>query len=633
MQILSVSIVVISAFVLSGCVSESTYVGSDRPVQQRQVNNTEAARTRMSLGLNYLQRGENAQAIYNLERARVMAPQLPEVYNALAYYYQSVGENQQAEAAYQQALAREDNNADTYNNYGAFLCQIEKYDEAERLLLAAIRRPGYMRVSESYENLAMCQLVQNNFGRAHHYFEASVLHSSNRISSLLNLSALEYAMGNHQTARAHLTRIQRLGHVSANTSLLSYLIAAKELNQEIMESSRELLLQVYPDSEPARLMLQRKLDQTEYEQLRERYKKHLIAQIELPAGAEHEKAAAALSPQPQIRIVRKTAPTTTNSMRRSESLAHPAVHLSSELNLPEQNPPEHSSASADELLKTPIPSELAHEASDSAASLAYRSSLTPARGRPDTHTASKESVELASRYDASPSLAVKLPELPSPQLNISKQVTGHSVSGQATLIELPTGVVVNQSDDFVDHAASRSEYTDATEYTETVSASAVDEVQPGHALIALDAQYNADTVLLDNEDAQDNSSTALLENVVAQHIVQQGESLFSISVQHNIRLDRLQQWNNLTPEAVIRSDQRLWLAEAPEEWQNQPAPSVNERPNVHVVVNGDTLFSISMLYNVRLSRLLHWNNLTEQSRVYIGQHVLLNDPADVNYDD
>ncbi len=46
---------------LSGCVSESTIVGNDRPGQPR-TDMKEAARTRMSLGLNYLQRGDNTQA-------------------------------------------------------------------------------------------------------------------------------------------------------------------------------------------------------------------------------------------------------------------------------------------------------------------------------------------------------------------------------------------------------------------------------------------------------------------------------------------------------------------------------------------------------------------------------------------
>ena len=75
-----------SVLVLAGCVSEQSYVGSDKPVSDRTFDNIEAARTRISLGLNYLRRGDTSQAKYNLERARSFAPNSAEVYSALAYY-------------------------------------------------------------------------------------------------------------------------------------------------------------------------------------------------------------------------------------------------------------------------------------------------------------------------------------------------------------------------------------------------------------------------------------------------------------------------------------------------------------------------------------------------------------------
>ena len=59
---------------LSACVSESTIVSNDRVAGPR-TDMTEAARTRMSLGLNYLQRGDTSQAKYNLEKAKQLKRQ------------------------------------------------------------------------------------------------------------------------------------------------------------------------------------------------------------------------------------------------------------------------------------------------------------------------------------------------------------------------------------------------------------------------------------------------------------------------------------------------------------------------------------------------------------------------------
>ncbi|SDZ94325.1 type IV pilus biogenesis/stability protein PilW [Alkalimonas amylolytica] len=584
MQKLSVSLVVMSALVLSACVSESTYVGSERPVQQRQVDNTEAARTRMSLGLNYLQRGENAQAIFNLERARALAPQLPEVYNALAYYYQSVNEPEQAEAAYKQALARDANNPDTYNNYGAFLCQQGKYHEAEVLLLNAIRRPGYMRVSESYENLALCQLQQNNFSRAQHYLESAVLHSGNRISSLLNLAGLDYAMGNHQRARQHLTRIQRLGHVSASTSLLSYLIADKELDSETQRNSQELLLQVYPDSEAARLMRQGRLQDSEYEQLRERYKQYLISNLELPAPAAQPEAEVE---QPQIRIVRRSEPRVEPEVaRQSQSLTR----------------------SRPNVVTTASPIVDATEAADEANSITE---------------ASLNQVVLAA-----PSWT--MPELPA-----------ESVDPATTALELERLALPELALDITQvvepNWPAESSRTQMTQHgvTENIAEPMLETELSALASVHTPGIERELAEPLESDTLSDDSSlaTAAAEyDEVASHIVQQGESLFAISMRYNIRLERLQQWNQLSPGATIRAGQRLWLAEPPEQLPVQAVVAV-ERPDVHVVAEGDTLFNISMRYNVRLARLLNWNNLTERSRVYIGQRIYLKDPADVSHDD
>ena len=144
----------VSLLALGGCVTESTYVGSDRPVVEKRINNVDAARTRISLALNYLSQGNSTQAKYNLERAAKFAPELPEVHYSMAYYYQRVGEHQRAQDAYERAIELEPNDPNTLNNYGVFLCDIGDYEGAVDKFMSAIEIPSYLRVAESYENLA-----------------------------------------------------------------------------------------------------------------------------------------------------------------------------------------------------------------------------------------------------------------------------------------------------------------------------------------------------------------------------------------------------------------------------------------------------------------------------------------------
>lgn len=339
-------------FMLSGCVSESTYVANERQVTQRNVDNTEAAKVRISLGLNYLRRGDTTQALFNLERARSMAPNLPEVYNALAFYYQTVGEHVQAENAYKQAIAKDANNADAYNNYGAFLCQIARYEDAERLLLSAISKPGYIRVAESYENLALCKLEQDGFEQARTYLSSSVSHNGTRISTLINSAALNYAMGHLAEARIDLQRIQRLGRVSSRSTLLSFLVAEKQGDEPTQRHAEQLLLTLYIDSNEARLLLQKRVQESEFEQLRERYKSYLLANLKPTFASTGQVAIGQVTGQttsmpvanPQLRIRHKApeseeAATPNNGFSAAEpqtaERAAPAAVINSE---PESEP-------------------------------------------------------------------------------------------------------------------------------------------------------------------------------------------------------------------------------------------------------------------------------------------------------
>ncbi len=283
---------------LAACVSEQTVVEGTRG-GQTEVGSEQQARTRMSLGLTYLQRGENAQAIFNLEKAKELAPNLPEVWNALAYYYEQVDELEMAEDAYRTSLRKDDNNADTYNNFGAFLCQNGKYKQAEELLLAAVKRPGYIRVADSYENLAYCALAQEDFAKYKQYLLNAVKHSSSRQNAVYNLATLEYAMGDMAEAKKWQTRLQNLGQVSAQATLLRYLIAYRTGDSAEQQVAEKFLVSVYPTSKETGMVLAGDFRESEPDKLRQRYKASVVGS-QTPEVAEAQPVAA-----PKMKIVKR----------------------------------------------------------------------------------------------------------------------------------------------------------------------------------------------------------------------------------------------------------------------------------------------------------------------------------------
>lgn len=255
---------------LAGCVTESSVTDKSVP-GKREVGPHEAARTRLSLALNYMQNGDMTQAKFNLMKAAELDPDSAEVANAFAYFYQQVGENELAEQSYRKAIRADGNNADSYNNFGAFLCQIGKFAQAEELLLDAIKQPNYIRVAESYENLGLCALDANDISKAERYFSAALKHSPVNGSVLYDLALVSYAKSEFSQAQNWFSKLQKTGQSSPAIALLRYLIAVQQQDDRERALAEKFLLSAYPNSPEALQLLSGSLKDTSAEKLRQRY--------------------------------------------------------------------------------------------------------------------------------------------------------------------------------------------------------------------------------------------------------------------------------------------------------------------------------------------------------------------------
>lgn len=303
-------VVLLSALcAFSGCVSEQSVLDKKVP-GQREIDPKEAARTRLSLALNYMQRGDMTQAMFNLKQAEQLTPDSAEVANAFAYYYQQVAENDLAEASYRKAIKLDSKNADTYNNFGAFLCQIEKYADAEQLLLTAVKSPGYIRVAESYENLGLCAIKQQQLDKAHGFFSSALKHSPQNAAVLYELALVDYAQNNIDQAALWDKKIQALGQTSPSIVMLRFLVAVQRLDNDARQQAERLLTTVYADSREARIVKSGNWLDAGPEQMRQRY---LAANPQARQGVS-------TTINPQIKVVkRKTATEQTSSKRTPTS--------------------------------------------------------------------------------------------------------------------------------------------------------------------------------------------------------------------------------------------------------------------------------------------------------------------------
>ena len=228
----------------SGCVSNSQsglYGGN--------FDHEEAAKTRMSLGLTYLQNNNYTQAKKNLDKALEFNPRSADVQFAMAYYYQLVGDNLRAEEYYETAIDLAPNNGDIANSYGAFKCQNGEYEKAKAYFFDAINNRLYANAAQTYENLALCAQSQGKLDEAIGYFQDALKHQPARGKSLFLLSELYTGSEQWELAESTLRKYERVAKVTPDSLWLAYEIAKGKGDLETAKGYGEMMMSLFPESE------------------------------------------------------------------------------------------------------------------------------------------------------------------------------------------------------------------------------------------------------------------------------------------------------------------------------------------------------------------------------------------------
>ena len=241
----SLRIGLLSAVILtSGCVSNNQpgmYGGN--------FDHEEAARTRMSLGLTYLQNNNYTQAKKNLDKALEFNPRSADVQFAMAYYYQLVGDNLRAEEYYETAIDLAPNNGDIANSYGAFKCQNGEYEKAKAYFFDAINNRLYANAAQTYENLALCAQSQGKLDEAIGYFQDALKHQPARGKSLFLLSELYTVSEQWELAESTLRKYEHVAKVTPDSLWLAYEIAKGKGDLETAKGYGEMMMSLFPESE------------------------------------------------------------------------------------------------------------------------------------------------------------------------------------------------------------------------------------------------------------------------------------------------------------------------------------------------------------------------------------------------
>ncbi|AEI47112.1 LysM peptidoglycan-binding domain-containing protein [Runella slithyformis] len=117
--------------------------------------------------------------------------------------------------------------------------------------------------------------------------------------------------------------------------------------------------------------------------------------------------------------------------------------------------------------------------------------------------------------------------------------------------------------------------------------------------------------------AKPSPTTATANNKSLTHTVEPGQTFYSISKMYDVTVNDILYWNNLPQDAKLLSGQKLTIRPVGNTLSQQP--KADEFVS-HTVVQGETMFSISKKYGVKMDEIKEWNGLPDTG-VKIGQQL------------
>lgn len=236
-------ILILNLALLSGCASSSNR-GRIDPAQT--TNNI--ASTNLNLGIQYMRNGNLQTALERLRRALEADPNYYATHNALGLLYQRLGDPVQAERHYKRAISLNATDSGSKNNYGLFLCQSNRFEEAEQVFVAAANNPFYETPAIAYANAGTCALMNKQATSAEKFFRQALSISPEIPSALIQMAQLSYDQNNYLNARGYLQRFQSVSKHTAASLLLGIRIEQQLGDRNAVASYTMLLKNNFSDS-------------------------------------------------------------------------------------------------------------------------------------------------------------------------------------------------------------------------------------------------------------------------------------------------------------------------------------------------------------------------------------------------
>ncbi|MWV16603.1 type IV pilus biogenesis/stability protein PilW [Pseudomonas sp. L-22-4S-12] len=230
------------AGLLAGCVTTG---GMKDPLSTEEGRN-QARDAYIQLGIGLLNQGTTEKAKEPLKSALELDPSSAEAHATLAVVFQREMESKLAEEHYRKAISLSSGESRILNNYGGFLFEQKRYQEAYDIYLKASEDTLYSERSRVFENLGLTALQLGKRDDAEHYFERSLRLNSQRPVSLLQMAQLNFDKKQYVPARSYYEGFSQLSGQTPQSLLLGIRLAKVFDERDLAASLGLQMKRLYP---------------------------------------------------------------------------------------------------------------------------------------------------------------------------------------------------------------------------------------------------------------------------------------------------------------------------------------------------------------------------------------------------
>lgn len=191
----------------------------DRVTASDESAESKRARVRLELAGAYFGRGQLEVALDQVKLAIQADPTLAEAFNLRGLIYASLGDDRLAEESFRRALQLNARDADTMQNFGWYLCQRKRFDEAQAQFEQALAVPQYRDTGRTLFTLGVCQMQAGKLDAAERSLMRAYEFDPGNPSVAFNLADLLYRRGEYERARFYVRRVNTQADAASAQSL------------------------------------------------------------------------------------------------------------------------------------------------------------------------------------------------------------------------------------------------------------------------------------------------------------------------------------------------------------------------------------------------------------------------------